>query len=305
MNNLTIALLQISHHRFDQDANLAAGEAACRQAKTDEADIALFPEMWNIGYTPYDVSVFDPAFDASKKEDNPKQAEWVARAIPTDGPFVAHFQALAKELDMAIALTYLQEWPGLPRNAMSLIDRHGKIIYTYAKVHTCDFSLEASCTPGEAFFVEELDTAAGPVNIGAMICYDREFPESARVLMLGGAEIILVPNACDMNTLRTDQLKSRAYENMLGIALANYPGCGGHSVAFDAVAFADDEQEQDMQLVRAGKEEEIVMAQFDLDRIRDYRKHECWGDTYRKPKTYNILLEPNAADPFVRKDARR
>ena len=40
-----------------------------------------------------------------------------------------------------------------------------------------------------------LDTASGNVKVGAMICYDREFPESARILMLKGAEIILVPNA--------------------------------------------------------------------------------------------------------------
>ena len=42
-----------------------------------------------------------------------------------------------------------------------------------------------------------LDTAQDDVKIGAMICYDREFPESARILMLKGAEIILTPNACD------------------------------------------------------------------------------------------------------------
>ena len=71
--------------------------------------------------------------------------------------------------------------------------------------------------------------------MGAMICYDREFPESARVLMLKGAEVILIPNACNMSGFRMNQLRVRAYENMVGIALTNYaaPQQDGHSVAFD------------------------------------------------------------------------
>ena len=74
-----------------------------------------------------------------------------------------------------------------------------------------------------------------------MICYDREFPESARILMLMGAEIVLVPNACPMEINRLSQLRGRAYENMIGIATCNYPqgkpDCNGHSSAFDGVAY--------------------------------------------------------------------
>src|SRR4051794_38026705 len=55
-----------------------------------------------------------------------------------------------------------------------------------------------------------------------MICYDREFPESARVLMLGGAELILTPNACGLDADRLGQFRARAYENMVGVAMANY-----------------------------------------------------------------------------------
>ncbi len=90
---------------------------------------------------------------------------------------------------MAIAVTFLERWGGAPRNSVCLIDRHGRIAFTYAKVHTCDFDWEAACTPGDDFLVADLDTAAGEVKVGAMICYDREFPESARILMLKGVEI--------------------------------------------------------------------------------------------------------------------
>ena len=49
-------------------------------------------------------------------------------------------------------------------------------------MHTCAFDLpEAALTPGDSFEVCALDTAAGEVRVGAMICYDREFPESAQI----------------------------------------------------------------------------------------------------------------------------
>ena len=87
---------------------------------------------------------------------------------------------------MAVAITYLERYEPLPRNTVTLFDRFGKPVLTYAKVHTCDFDVEQHLTPGDEFPVAELDTAAGPVKVGAMICYDREFPESARILMLQG-----------------------------------------------------------------------------------------------------------------------
>ena len=99
-----------------------------------------------------------------------------------------------------------------------LFDRYGERRLVYAKVHTCDFGAERNLTPGDDFYVTDLDTACGIVKVGAMICYDREFPESARILMLKGAELILVPNACPMEINRLAQLRGRAYENMTAIA---------------------------------------------------------------------------------------
>jgi N-carbamoylputrescine amidase len=78
---------------------------------------------------------------------------------------------LAQELDMAIALTYLEKRDGAPRCSLSLIDRRGEIALTYAKVHTCDFDKEAVLTPGDDLSVCTLDTGAGPVRIGAMIYF--------------------------------------------------------------------------------------------------------------------------------------
>ena len=295
MSEIIVALLQINSNGTDQSSNLSKGVWFCHQAAQLGADIALYPEMWNIGYTP-----FDPEEPDSLKE-------WQNRAIDRDSDFVKIHQELAVELNMAIALTYLEKWPGSPRNVVSLIDRHGAIQFTYAKVHTCDFdSMEAALTPGEDFFVTSLNTTKGDVKIGALICYDREFPESARILMLKGAELILTPNACELEINRLSQYRSRAFENMVALAMANYPSpqCNGHSLAFDGIAF-DDNGSRDMLIVEAGQTEGVYLAKLNLNALREYRQKETWGNAFRKPDSYHILISGDTHEPFIRTEARR
>jgi N-carbamoylputrescine amidase len=310
MTALTIALLQLAQPGPDLAANLAAGEAACRRAQAVGADVVLFPEMWSNGYTsalPHGTGN-ENVYRHPERWDGAPPAEalapeevWIGEPISRDSEFVTHFRELAAELGLAIALTYLERWEGAPRNSVSLIDRHGRIVLTQAKVHTCPFDLpESVLTAGESFEVCALDTAAGEVMTGAMICYDREFPESARVLMLAGAEIILTPNACDMNVNRLTQFRSRAMENMVGVAMANYAGPGwGHSVAFDGIAFAAGSA-RDMLVVEAGESAGSYPAVFDLDALRDYRRRETWGNAFRRPVAYGPLTEREVRDPFVR-----
>ncbi|HET6946801.1 MAG TPA: carbon-nitrogen hydrolase family protein [bacterium] len=308
MNRLVVALLQMAANGSDQDANLRKGDEFCRRAKTMGADVALFPEMWNIGYTSYPGTPGDyDRIGTETPEVLRARAAWQAQAISRDGPFVRHFRDLARELEMAIAITYLEAWPGAPRNSNSLIDRRGEILFTYAKMHTCDFDLEGACTPGEDFYVAQLDTAAGPVQVGAMICFDREFPESARILMLKNAELILVPNACWMEPHRLRQLQSRAFENMVAVAMANYGGgadreANGHSAAYDGIAFAKDGS-RDMTVVEAGVAEGVYLAPFDLNALRDYRSREVWGNAFRRPHRYSLLTSPEVKPPFVRRNA--
>jgi predicted amidohydrolase len=294
MSKLRVALLQLLSAGYDQAANQAKGHEYCRQARQLGADIALFPEMWNIGYQLPDSGL-------------PEQvAYWQQHAIASNSDFVNSFRKLAWELDMAIGLTYLEQYQGGPRDSISLIDRHGEICLTYAKVHTCDFDKEAGLTPGEAFSVCDLDTALGPVKVGAMICFDREFPESARILMLQGAELILTPNACDLEANRIGEFRTRAFENMLVVAMANYaiPQENGHSAAFDGIAFKETGS-RDTCLVQADGHEGIFMAVFDLDLLRVYRLNESWGNAYRKPKRYGLLTSSTVEPPFLRPDARR
>ena len=289
---LKLALLQLAPGDTLEE-NRTKGIAACRKAKALGADIALFPEMWSNGYRIYDR----PA------------EEWKAEAIPVDGEFVNAFGELAEEQGMAIGVTLLEKHGEGARNTLVLFDRFGERKLLYAKVHTCDFGVERELTPGEDFYVTEVDTAQGLVKVGSMICYDREFPESARVLMLKGAELILVPNACPMEINRLSQLRARAYENMLAIATCNYPGsvpdCNGGSSVFDGVAYLPEEEgSRDTCVLQAGEDEDVYIAELDLDQLRRYRESEVHGNAYRRPKKYALLLDETVNAPFLRGDRR-
>ncbi len=290
-NIFNVALLQIMPcgSLFE---NLQKGMGYCRKAKEMGADIALFPEMWSNGYNlPEDV------------------IQLKNQAVEKDSAFLRSFATLAKELDMAIGVTYLEACSSAPRNSVVIFDRFGERVLDYAKVHICDFGDEARLTAGDDFYVTELDTKNGKVSIGSMICYDREFPESARILMLKGAEIILVPNACPMEINRLSQLRARAFENMVGIATCNYPNgkpdCNGASSAFDGVAYLPDMNgSRDTCILQADGLEGIYMAEFDMDMIRAYRETEVHGNAYRRPDKYKMLLDKKVDAPFVRSDKR-
>jgi predicted amidohydrolase len=267
---LRIALLQLVSAGGDVAANRAKGEAAVREAAAHGADLALFPELWSVGY----ARGFDPAL-----------------AEPIDGAFASRFRGLARELGVAIGLTWLESVPGTaPRNAFALFDGRGSLALRSAKVHLCPWGPpDTACSPGDGFPVAELATRSGVVSVGAMICFDREFPESARALALGGAEVILVPNACELGEsapevgdVRLAQLRSRAFENLVGVAMANYaaPQHDGHSCAYypdgATAALADDR-------------ERVVLVDLDLERVRAFRRREAARMTARQPGLYGAL----------------
>lgn len=292
MKSLKVALMQLMPEA-DAEQNLIKGTAYCKKAKQMGADIALFPEMWSTGY--------NIASDTEKLKE---------LAVPADGEFTAAFARTAAELDMAVAVTILESFEPSPRNTLCLFDRFGKNILTYAKVHTCDFGDERVLTPGDDFYAAKLDTGRGNVTVGAMICYDREFPESARILMLKGAELILVPNACPMEINRLSQLRARAFENMVGIATVNYPygqsDCNGHSTAFDAIAYRNgDGGSRDTLIIDAGEREGIYIADFPIDDMREYRNCEVHGNAYRHPHKYKMLVSEEISEPFIRADYRK
>ena len=147
-----------------------------------------------------------------------------------------------------------------------------------------------------------------------MICYDREFPETARILMLHGAELILVPNACPMEQNRLAQLRGRAYENMLAVATCNYPAgepprapdCNGHSTLFDGVAFYGGfPGSRDTCVLEADGEEGVFIGELDLCMLRAYRARENQAETFRRPALYRELSAEHELPEEFRRPGRR
>ena len=273
---LKIAFLQLLPGKSLEE-QMEIGKRACAEARSGGADIALFPEMWSDGYyLPQDEKKLDQL------------------SIRKDSDFIQAFRNLAAELRMAIGITFLEETDTKPQNSIILFDRNGREVLHYSKVHTCAFDLEKVLGAGNDFYTADLDFGNGTVKVGAMICFDREFPESARILMLKGAELILAPNACPMEINRLSALRTRAYENMLAVATCNYPkghpDCNGHSTLFDGVPWLPDEPGvRDMCVFEAPEEEGIYLAELDLDQLRNHRQDDVMGDKYRRPDVYGIL----------------
>jgi len=289
-NEVKVALLQLNPVGSDVSGNLKKGEDYIRKAKMMDADIVLFPEMWSIGYSRYNL----PGTSYTPDKYPLSFEEWKSKELDAESEFIKHFQSLARELDMAIIITYLEKWDNLPRNSATVIDHNGNLLMTYAKVHTSDMkATESNCTPGDDFYVCSLPVREDTVCLGIMTCFDREFPESARILMLKGAELILTPNACTLEEKRINQFQSRAYENAVAVAMTNYasPSQNGHSCAFDV---------NGDKLFVADEGEGIFIVSFDMGKIREYRSRTSWGNAFRRPTKYGLINSTDVDSVFIR-----
>lgn len=289
---INIALLQVDAKKSIKE-NECLGLQLCERCKNQNVDIIVFPEMWSTGY-----------YIPQTKEELSKFA------LSLDSDFINAFIEKAKEIKIAILITFLEKKDSNFFNSATLITKEGQVAYTYRKVHTCDFGDEGVLTSGDDFYVYNLETNHGNINVGTMICYDREFPESARILMLKGAELILVPNACPLEINRISQLRGSAYENMLAIATVNYPimhdDCNGCSNIFDGIAYREDEPtSRDTLILQADEDENIYIASIPIEELRKYRSKEVHGNCYRHPNKYKLLLDDRVEAPFIRTDKNK
>jgi len=263
----SIQLAMVQHSPAGSvDAALAQALDWCREAARQSADLVLFPELWTIGYEPSRMVA--------------------AEALTRDDPRWHAFAALAAAERMAIAITYLANEQGRLYNRLALFGPDGQVQLEYDKVQICAFDDGTECglSAGDAFPVAELALRGGTLRVGAMICFDREFPECARALAAQGAELLLVPNACPMvedavlGDVRFQQLRARAFENMLAVALCNYPAPAqdGHSALIQATGRV---------VGQGGQEAGLLMVSLDLAALRQFRRGEAavWGSANVRP----------------------
>ena len=272
-----VAILQMKslNRQYQKSADIVI--RMMKKASENGADILLLPEAFLTGYE----------LPMSNEE-----------ALADQNPYLDKICTAAAALRIGAVITAITKGRKKLQNSAYVVDKSGKVLMKYSKVHTCDFSDEACLESGNSFQVCDF---CG-IRLGIMICYDREYPESARILMLKGAEIILVPNDCCAMKPRLCALSTRAYENMVGVAMANPNGeNAGNSCAFSPICWDDDGNCADNVLLMADDiAEDLFYAEFDMDKIRSYRENEMMGNTFRKVKAYDLLLNEKIEYPFIR-----
>ena len=272
-----VAILQFRAENTNIKKNIDTIIYYMHEASNNGADILLLPECFITGY---DLLI---TFEKS---------------ISCEDDVIAKVCNTAKMLSIGVVLTSFTKGKEKPQNTAFVINKSGKIIMKYSKVHTCDFADEKDVEAGTEFKVCDFEG----IKIGIMICYDREYPESARMLMLKGAEIILVPNDCGSMKPRIQALSTRAYENMVGIAMANANGHNaGCSCAYSPICWDKNGICTDNTILLADDMTEgLYYADFDMDAIRKYRSTEIMGNTFRKVGAYKGLLDATISAPFIR-----
>lgn len=217
--SLTLGLVQ----QADQGstaANLEDCEAAIRAASIRGCDLVVLQELHN---GPYFCQIEDPdLFDLAE---------------PIPGPTTERFGALARELNLVIVgCLFEQRAPGIYHSTAVVLDADGSLAGIYRKMHVPALPQRAESfyfTPGDLGF-NPIDTSLG--RLGVLIGWDQWFPEAARAMALGGAQILLYPSAmgADPNEAE-DELarqidawmtiqRSHAVANALYVAACNRVG---------------------------------------------------------------------------------
>ncbi len=272
-----VAILQSRAENSNIKRNIDTIICSMKEAPKNGADILLLPECFITGY------------------ELPMTYE---KSISCEDEVIKKVCEAAKTHNIGVVLTSFTKGKVQPQNTAFVINKSGEILMKYSKVHTCDFADEKDVEAGTEFKVCDFDG----IKIGIMICYDREYPESARMLMLKGAEIILVPNDCGSMKPRIQALSTRAYENMVGIAMANANGQNaGCSCAYSPICWDKNGICVDNTIILADDVTEgLYYADFDMDAIREYRSSEMMGNTFRKVNAYKGLLDAKISEPFIR-----
>jgi predicted amidohydrolase len=205
MSTWKIAAVQMDCRLGEVGHNLEAVRAGLRRAADLGARLAVFPECALTGY----------AFE------HPDEARPHAQPLP--GPASEVLATDCRALDLFAVVGLLERGPGGELfNACMLVGPQG-LVAGYRKIHLPFLGVDRFTTPGDRpFAVHDL----GGLRVGMNICYDNSFPESARVLALLGADLVLLPTNWPPGALSTVRhlVQARALENHVYYAAVNRVG---------------------------------------------------------------------------------
>jgi predicted amidohydrolase len=245
---MKVAVAQISCSLGDPDANLLKVRDFCARAKETDADLNVFPEMIDTGYSMPVIK---------------------AHAASWSGGFVPGLQEIARQLSIAIVSGVSERDGASIYNSQVLIDSNGNILAKYRKTHLYAVAPieEQKCFASGDMFAS---FALGGLRFGFSICYDLRFPEMYRQLVLEqNVNALIVSSAWPfprVEHFRTLAL-ARAIENQSYVVASNRVGkddelwfCGSSAIidprgVVIAAASADREE-----LIHADLSEELVLS---------------------------------------------
>ncbi|TYO99921.1 N-carbamoylputrescine amidase [Geothermobacter ehrlichii] len=282
---------------IQQECNLPPAEArekcadAIHRAADRGAGLVVLPELHNGPYfcQQEDVVNFD-----------------LAEPIP--GPSTVFFSRIAAERKVVLVLSLFERRaPGLYHNTAVVIDSDGRLAGRYRKMHIPDdpgFYEKFYFTPGDLGF-RPIRTSIG--NLGVLVCWDQWYPEAARLMALGGADLLVYPTAIGWDPRDDDREKERQLQAWLTVQRGHAVANGLPLVAVNRVG-----QEQDPAgatpgidfwgnsfacgpqgeiLASGGTEEADLLVEIDPRRseevrriwpfLRD-RRIECYGDLLKR-----------------------
>ena len=280
MTEITVAALQLAFSA-NIERNIAHVSRLVREAHARGAQVILPPELFEGEYF---CRVEDEGLFAS------------ARSVGEHRAVLA-MQALARELRITIPTSFFEADGPHHYNSLAMIGPDGAVQGVYRKSHIPD-------GPGyeEKFYFRPGNTGfkvwpAADTTVGVGVCWDQWYPETARAMMLMGAQVLFYPTAIGSEphdtSLDTARLWRRAMvghavSNVVPIVAANRVGVE-HGQSFYGTSFIADERGD--VLAELGREEEgVIVATLDLDRVKRHRA--AFGFFRdRRPELYGRLVE--------------
>jgi agmatine deiminase len=283
---LMVGLVQMAMSPEVSD-NLGKAVRMSEEAASLGADIICLPELFTTPYFP-------------REEDPQGRRERGGFLSTIPGMVTEALSDLARRTGKVVigGSIYEAAEDGL-FNTSPVFDGDGRMLGKYRKTHIphdeC-FYEQDYFTPGDTGF-QVFPTSRGRVSV--LICYDQWFPEAARCSALLGAEMIFYPTAIgtvrgigqaegDWQQAWENVMRGHAIANAVPVCAVNRVGVEGESEFYGGAVVCDAFGKT---LARAGREEQVLVAEVDLDhseRVREgwrffnNRRKECYGASSRK-----------------------
>lgn len=291
MRDIRVAGMQMCCELGQKDINLKNIEKWSERARNDHVELVCFPEMSITGF-------YCAGVDSRLNGDQVyEQVHKIAESIP-DGPSVKLVTNLAKKLGIFISAGIFEVDNHIVYNSYFICGPDG-FIGKYRKTHM-PAGEYPYCRFGGEFPVFNLDGCV----VGISICFDNTMPETARILALKGAEVILMPHAWSNEDVfgpptsgkyedrRNEVLTfipSRAYDNKAYVVYVDQVGRVSDQYSYPGFSALLNPKGQI--LAESRDSEELIQADFKKDILEIERGRPDSGLRSRRPEIYLDLVK--------------